>query len=282
MKEKKILALVLTLLTLLGALTGCGSSTAKTEAPAPASESDTQTAEPANALERVKAAGVLTVATSADYEPYEYVDDQGNFVGFDMDLIRIIGERMNLEVDIQDMSFESIVAAVETGKVDCGIAAMGETDERKEHVDFTMMYHQQANVFYVRSDSDITMAEKEDIVNYVVGVQSGSMLDDFLTAFVDEGKMDESNVVRYERIEEAMLDLEAGRVQVVLGDAAGMQTTLDAYDCKVIFKAQLYDTGENIIVGKNEPEMVAAMNEVIQQLKDDGTIQSLMDKYGIE
>ena len=84
----------------------------------------------------------MVVGTSATNAPWESIDADGNYVGYDMDLINEIASRMGVEVQIEDMAFDALVAAVQTGKVNVAIASMGAKEERKEKVDFTQMYHQ--------------------------------------------------------------------------------------------------------------------------------------------
>lgn len=262
MKLKRILFVILILSTVMAACTK---------------------AEPKNKLESVLASGKLVVGTSADYPPYESKDANGNFVGFDMDLIREIGKRLGVEVEIQDLGFDALIAAVEGGKVDVAIAAMGASPERLEKVDFTDAYHQQSNVFLVRKDSTITMQKTDDITAYKVGVQTGSMLDDFVTKqLIDTGKMSADLVSRYDRAEEAILDLVAGRVDIVIGDAAPAKDLVGQYDIKIIFRAQLFETGENIALRKNEPEFKDKLNSILTDLKNEGYIDKLLKQYEID
>jgi len=105
--------------------------------------------------------GTLIVGTSADYAPWEYVDENGEFAGYDIELIREIGARMDLEVEIQDMGFDTLISAVKQGKIDVVIAAMSITEKRKEQVDFTDGYYDGAHGFIVAADSGITLTAPE-------------------------------------------------------------------------------------------------------------------------
>ena len=154
MKLKKTLSLLLAASMVMGmfALTSCG----KKNEPA-VSGSSSSTTTPSNLLEQIKADGVIVVGTNATNAPWESIDEKGNYVGYDMDLINEIASRMGVTVKIEDMAFDALVAAVQTGKVNVAIASMGAKEERKEKVDFTQMYHQQMNVYLAQKDSDIAI-----------------------------------------------------------------------------------------------------------------------------
>ena len=117
----------------------------------------------------------LKVGTSADYPPYESKDDKGNYVGFDMDLIREVGKRTGRDIQIVDMGFDGLIAAVQEGKVDAVIAAMQATDARKEKVDFSAPYHFVQDAFLVGGNSNITLNSAKDAAAYKVGVQTGTI-----------------------------------------------------------------------------------------------------------
>ncbi len=238
---------------------------------------------PANKLEEIKAKGKMIVGTSADYPPFEYKDENDNFVGFDMDLIREIGKRMGVEVEIQDMAFDSLIAAVEQGKVDVVIASMAPTEERMQKVDFSATYHYQKNSFLTAVDSSITLAKPEDAAMYKIGVQTGTTLDDWVTKnLVNTGKMPAENVFRYERADQSILDLQAGRIDLVLTDAGPAKEYEKQGQAKIVLTEKLFDTGENIALKKGETELKAELDRIINQLLSEGFIDNLAKQYDLE
>lgn len=239
--------------------------------------------EPANKLEAIKSAGKIVVGTSADYAPFEYKDEQDNFVGFDMDLIREIGKRMGVEVEIQDMAFDSLVAAVEQGKVDVVIASMTPTEERLEKVDFSIAYHYQKSSFLAAPESTITLATPEEAASYKIGVQTGTTLDEWVTEnLVDAGKMSADNVFRYERADQSILDLQAGRIDLVLTDAGPAKEYQTNGQAMIILTEKLFDTGEAIALTKGETDLKAELDKIIQALVDEGFVDQLAQQYGLE
>ncbi|MDO4345117.1 MAG: transporter substrate-binding domain-containing protein [Eubacteriales bacterium] len=235
-----------------------------------------------NLLEEIKEKGTIVVGTSATNAPWESIDEDGNYVGYDMDLINEIASRMGVEVEIQDMAFDALVAAVQTGKVNVAIASMGAKEERKEKVDFTQMYHQQMNVYIAQKGSDIEITDMGDIVNYNVGVQSGTLPDQFITEQVDNGLMKESQVSRYEAPENMILDLEAGRTDVVAGDKNQAKDYEKKYNVEIIFECSFYGTGENIAVPKEQPELLEELDSIIDDLREEGFLDELAAKWEVD
>ena len=279
MKLKKTLSLLLAASMVMGmfALTSCG----KKNEPA-VSGSSSSTTTPSNLLEQIKADGVIVVGTNATNAPWESIDEWGNYVGYDMDLINEIASRMGVTVKIEDMAFDALVAAVQTGKVNVAIASMGAKEERKEKVDFTQMYHQQMNVYLAQKDSDIAITDMEDIVNYKVGVQSGTLPDQYITNLVNDGKMKEDQVSRYEAPENMILDLEAGRIDLVAGDKNQAKVFESMYNVKIIFECSFFGTGENIAVPKNQPELLNELDSILDQLRSEGYLDQLAEKWEVD
>jgi polar amino acid transport system substrate-binding protein len=238
---------------------------------------------PQNKLDEIKAKGKIIVGTSADYAPFEYKDANDNFVGFDMDLIREIGKRMGVQVEIQDMAFDTLLAAVEQGKVDVVIASMAPTEERLQKVDFSETYHYQKNSFLVAPDSTITLSSPDDAAKYKIGVQTGTTLDNWVTDnLVNTGKMPADNVSRYERADQSILDLQAGRIDLVLTDAGPAKEYEKQGQAKIALTAKLFDTGENIALKKGETALKAELDKIITQLINEGFIDKLAKQYGLE
>jgi polar amino acid transport system substrate-binding protein len=234
-----------------------------------------------NLLEKVKSSGVLHVGTSAEHAPWAFKDEQDNYVGHDMDLIREIAKRMGVKLELTDMSFDALVAAVQTGKVDLAICAMGAKEERKRYVDFSQMYHQALNAYAAQSDSSITITSKEGIAAYRVGAQSGTLEEQYITELVDAGKMKENQIAHYEKPENMFLDLINGRVQVVASSIDLIKEFMKTSPIKIIWEGSIYGTGENIAVPKNQPEFLAEINRVIDELRNDGYLARIDAAWGL-
>jgi len=235
-------------------------------------------AEPANLYESIMEEGKMVVGTSADYPPYESIAEDGSYVGFDMDLIREIGDRMGVEIEIVDMGFDALVTAVQEGKLDIVIASMAPTPERAEKVDFTTAYYIGEQAFIAAADSDITLAEPTDAAAYKIGIQTGTTLEEWVTTnLVDAGLMEDANVFRYERADNAALDLQAGRIDVVLLDQGPAEALADNMGLQVLYTGPIIETVETAIaLPKGETELKEALDATINELLDEGYIDELI------
>ncbi len=240
-------------------------------------------AEPANLWEEVQQEGVLVCGTSADFPPYEFVDENQEFAGFDIDLIREIGDRIGVEVEIQDMAFDSVIASVQERKVDCAIAALAASPERAEKVDFTISYKPRIDAAIAMVGSGVTLGGPEDFANYRVGVQSGGTNSKWVREnLVETGEMPEGNFFEYERQDQALLDLEAGRIDVVLTQAESAAEFAEDEDKEVVLVTTDMASADTVIaVPKGESELKAELDEAISEIIEDGTRNELLRKWEI-
>lgn len=260
---KRILILLSVVLILVLAVSACGQG------------------EPANELEAIRQAGKIVVGTSADYPPFEFVDENGEIVGFDIDLANEIGRRMDLEVEIVDMPFDSLIAAVQEGKIDISIAAFNYTEERDKSVDFTDPYYYAEDGFVVAEGFTDEITKPEDAANYRVGVQTGATADSWVTEnLVETGLMPEENVFRYERMDQAALDVKNGRIDILITDyIPALALAEQVGGLKVVYHAEVSTGPVNIITPEGSTELTEALNEIIAEMLEDGFIDGLSTKW---
>lgn len=225
----------------------------------------------------------LKVGTSADYPPYESKDDKGNYVGFDMDLIREVGKRIGRDIQIVDMGFDGLIAAVQEGKVDAVIAAMQATDARKEKVDFSVPYHFVQDAFLVSANSNVTLKSAKDAAAYKVGVQTGTIQEKWIVDnLVKPGLMKDENVFRYERADNAALDLQAGRIDTVLIISDAAQKLAKDMGLKVaLTTTETVSAGQAIALPKGSA-LKAEIDQALTDMQKDGTIAKLQQQYGLQ
>lgn len=282
-KVSSVLMLLVIAALVLGACTAVqpgaapavpAATTSGEEAAAPAA-SDGQMA-------KVKAAGKLVVGTSADYPPYESVDADGKFVGYDMDLIRAIGEKLGVEVEIQDMPFDSLIAAVQQGKIDAIIAAMQATPERDEQVDFTIEYRPTKDAFLGKGDSTLTIAKPEDAGGKTIGAQTGTVQEKWIQDnLVATGLTSADQVSSYERADQAALDVASGRIELMLIDAEPAISLAENNGLKVLLLTSDTTKGGKSIALPNESDLKAEIDKIIAELQADGTIQKIQEANGL-
>ena len=238
----------------------------------------------ANHLEAIKQAGVIKVGTSADYPPFESVDASGNKIGFDIDLMTEIAKRLGVKIEWVDMPFDSLIAAVQEGKIDASISAFNYSEERDQTIDFSDAYYTSEDAFTVAEGFAGTIANPEDVANFKVGVQTGTTQDGWLTdTLVATGKLPEENLFRYDRVDQAMLDLQNGRIEVMMSDYIPARALVEQLGgLTIVYHGVLSSGPMNIVIPNDDKELQQAINEILKQLQDEGFINDLAVKYFTE
>uniref|UniRef100_A0A832I897 Basic amino acid ABC transporter substrate-binding protein n=1 Tax=Pseudothermotoga hypogea TaxID=57487 RepID=A0A832I897_9THEM len=221
-------------------------------------------------------ARTVTVGTSADFPPFEYIEN-GQFVGFDMDLMREIAKIAGFELKFVDMSFDSLIPALRAGQIDVAAAAMTITDERKMVVDFSMPYWTADQSIIVKADSDLTITVL--FGKYRIGVQTGTTGDLWCTEnLVEKGLLPERNLKRYDTFILALSDLLNGNIDAIVLDSPVANRFAATKPVKVV---GIIVTGEQygIAVRKGNKELLDKINQALKTLIETGKINELIDKY---
>lgn len=276
--KKKISATLLTAITAVS-LTACGgNSAAVTTSGATAAQKDTASASTKEtAVSEALSDGVLTVGTNAAFPPFEYVGDDGNPDGFDIALIKAIGEEMGVKVEISDMEFDSLVASI-GNKVDVAIAGMTITDERKDAVDFSDPYYDAVQYVLVSKDSDIS--SYDDLKGKAIGSQLGTTGDFICEDLVSEDASTTAST--YDKGVDAVNDLINGRLDAVILDKNPALVFAEQYDSISAldgtdfgFETEQYA----IAIPKGDDALTSAINDALATLKENGTYDKLVAEY---
>ncbi len=233
-------------------------------------------------LGEIKERGTLIVGTSADYPPYESVDEAGNFVGFDLDLIREVGKRLGVEVEIKDMAFDALIAAVQEKKVDVVIAAMQTSPEREEKVDFSNPYHFQKDAFLTTADSTLVLTKAMDAAGHSIGVQTGTLQEQWTIDNLVPAGTSEDQVFRYERVDQGALDVKAGRIEILFinADPAGELAEKEGLKVALVTDETVVG-GQCIAMPQGETQLKAEIDRILGEMESEGLIQKLQDQWGI-
>ena len=242
------------------------------------------TSKAANHLDAIKQAGTIKVGTSADYPPFESVDESGNKVGFDIELMSEIARRLDVKLEWVDMPFDSLIAAVQEGKIDASISAFNYSEERDEMIDFSDAYYTSEDAFTVAEGFAVAIVDPQDVAAFKVGVQTGTTQDDWLTdTLVADGALPEENLFRYDRVDQAMLDLKNGRIDVMMSDYVPAQALAKQLGgLEIVYHGVLSSGPINVVIPNGDAELQQAINEIIKQLQDEGFIDQLAVKYFAE
>lgn len=260
---KRFLASTLLVILVIASLAACGPK------------------EAANHLEAIKQAGTIKVGTSADYPPFESVDANGNKIGFDIDLMAEVANRMGVKLEWVDMPFDSLIAAVQEGKLDMAISAFNYSEERDQQIDFSEAYYTSEDSFMVLETFAGQISKPEDVANYKVGVQTGTTQDGWLTDnLVTPGLLKEENLFRYDRVDQAALDLKSGRIDVLMSDYVPAQALAQQQGgMKIVYHGVLSTGPVNMVVPNGDTGLKAELDKVIKDLVSGGFIDQLAMKH---
>ena len=215
--------------------------------------------------------GILTMGTNAAFPPYEYYEGD-TVVGIDAEIAQAIAEKLGLTLEIVDMDFNSIITAVQSGKVDVGIAGMTVDPERLENVDFTDSYATGVQVVIVTEDSDI--ASVDDLEGKLIGAQEGTTG----WSYCSEDYGDDM-VIPYTNGATAVQALLDGKVDCVVIDQQPALSFVEANEGLKILETEYAVEDYAIAVSKDNTALRDAINTALNELIEDGTVQGILDKY---
>lgn len=211
------------------------------------------------------------MGTNAAFPPYEYYEGD-TVVGIDAEIAQAIAEKLGLSLEIVDMDFNSIITAVQSGKVDVGIAGMTVDPEREKNVDFTDSYATGVQVVIVTEDSEI--ASVDDLEGKLIGVQEGTTGHQYCSD--DYG---DDMVVAYTNGATAVQALLDGKVDCVVIDQQPALSFVEANEGLKILETEYTVEDYAIAVSKDNTALRDAINTALNELIEDGTVQGILDKY---
>ncbi|SSC14066.1 Extracellular solute-binding protein family 3 [Mesotoga infera] len=215
------------------------------------------------------------VGTSADFPPFEYVQN-GEFMGFDIDLIKAIAAEMGFEIEIRDMSFDSLIAALVSGNLDIVISGMTITAERAEVVSFSKPYWTADQSVVVREDSDLTVTVL--FGKHSIGVQTGTTGDIWVEDNLVTTKILTGDFKRYETYTLAMTDLINRNLDAIVLDSPVAQSFASVRPVKIVAILKTYED-YGIAVNKANKALLDLINEGIRRLESSGKLAELNLKH---
>lgn len=223
----------------------------------------------------IKKSGKLVVLTSADFPPFEYLGEEGSIVGVDMEICQAIADELGVELEIVNMDFAEIPAALAAGKGHIAAAGMTVTDERKQSMDFTESYMPASQYLLVPAGSGIKTAA--DLEGKAVGVQVGTTGDRFAT---EQGNA--KSVERYATLTEAATALMNGKVDVVIVDELPARA-IAAQNADKLEVAGEKLTEEQYALGvAKDSDLLKKANKVMEELKEEGKIDAFVLNHNVQ
>ncbi|MCL2350181.1 MAG: transporter substrate-binding domain-containing protein [Defluviitaleaceae bacterium] len=216
----------------------------------------------------------LIMATSADFPPFEFVNDAGEFDGFDIHMARAIADILDMDLRIDDMDFGAVIMAVYTGAADVAIAALTVTEERRQSVNFTTSYFETALVAIVRQDSDITSTAQLHESGIAVAVQLGTTSD-----LMVEWYLEDAEVVRLRTATDTIMELNTNQVDAIIIDrGVAEQFIEDAPGMRILPETLAYEEYA-IAVNRDNTELLNRINDAIAQMKASGEFDRIYDMF---
>lgn len=214
--------------------------------------------------------GKIHMATNAGFPPFEYKEGS-EIVGIDVEIAKEIAKELGKELQIDDMEFDSIVTAVQSGKADFGLAGMTVKPDRLEKVDFSDTYFKASQMVIVKKDSGLTVA---DLEGKKIGVQSGTTGADYSTE-----NYGAENISQFPTAIDAVMALSQGKIDAVVIDSYTAKALEKKNEDVVVLPDELTSEEYAIAVKKGNTELLDAINKVLERLKSDGSIDRFTEQF---
>lgn len=217
--------------------------------------------------------GVLTMATNAAFPPYEFWENN-KVVGIDAEIAQAVADKLGLTLKIEDVSFDSLITGVQSNKYDIAAAGMTVTEERKKSVSFTTTYSTGIQSIIVPEGSEINDIDTLINGDYIVGVQIATTGDIYMTDDVGIDRVEE-----YNNGADAVQALLTGKVDAVVIDNQPALSFVNANEGLIILETPYTIEDYAIAVNKDNTELLDKINKALEELRADGTIDSIISKY---
>lgn len=258
---------MLTVLFALATLGACGSS------------NTTAQGQEKDQLAAIKKSGVLKVATSADYAPFEFhtmVDGKDKIVGSDIDLAKAIAKELGVKAEVSDMNFNTVLASLKEGKADLAISAISATDERKQQFDFTDNYYNPPQVVIINKKNKEIYRNANDLKDKNVGAQKGSIQEELVKTQLKGAKL-----VTIDKVPNMIVEVNKGSLAATVVEKTIAESYIDQNPDLMIADISLEpapDEAFAIALPKESSQLQKELNQIIKKLNDEGKIEEFIQQ----
>ena len=259
MKKLNKIGIVLIVMIMVISIVGCSG--------------DDKSTENGKTIEEIKESGTLVVGMSADYPPFEFhamIDGEDTIVGFDVSIAEAIAEELGVELEIKDMDFDGLVAAVKADKVDMAISCITPDEDRAKEVDFTNIYYEATHSVVVKAGEEDNIKNIEDLNGKIIGVQQGSVQSSLAKELIESP----AEIREVGKITDLILMLQSDKVDAIIMETPVAQSYADRNDdleC-CLFELEDDEGGAAIAVKKGSSELVDELNSILEKLEKDGSL----------
>ena len=224
--------------------------------------------------------GDLIVATNAEFKPYEYIENN-QIVGIDMDIMQAICDELQMNLVIENMAFDSILPAIQSGKATVGAAGMTVTEDRKKNADFSDSYTTSKQVIIVNAPKKAettgnTINSVDDLIGKNIGVQLGTTGDTFATDYEKDGT---ANLERYTKAADAIQALNQNKIDCVIIDEQPALSFVAVNSNLAILEEEFAVEEYALSIKKGRTDLLEKINNALKKLKSDGTIANIATNY---
>lgn len=215
-----------------------------------------------------------TVVTDTSFVPFEFKED-GEYVGFDIDLINAIADEVGFDINLETTNFDGIIPGLQTGSFDIALAGIGITDERAKKIDYSDPYYESGLRIGVAIDND-SIEDIDDLSGKKIATRLGSTSSEY----IDE-EIDDAEANQYEQLDQAYLAVENGSADAVLYDAPNVAYYIQTKgEDSLKMVGDLYQAEQyGIAMAKGQEDLVEAVNDALETLKEDGTYDDIYEEW---
>lgn len=229
----------------------------------------------AQSLEEIRQRGTLIVGLEGTYPPFNYQDESGNLVGFEVDLAKAIAEKLGLEPEFQPTKWDGLLAALQSGRVDVVINQVTVTDERKQTFDFTEPYTVSGIQIIATPATASDIEGPEDLSGKRIGVVLGTTYEEWLRENVPD-----ADIRTYDDDPTRNQDLRAGRIDAILNDRLIVASLLEQFQGQIVAVGEPFATQEQAIaVVRGREDLLAALNQALSELRQEGRLAEISTKW---
>ncbi|OOV99416.1 MULTISPECIES: cystine ABC transporter substrate-binding protein [unclassified Pseudomonas] len=226
-------------------------------------------------LQKIKDAGVINVGLEGTYPPFSYVDENGKLAGFEVEFSEALAQKLGVKVKLQPTKWDGILAALESKRLDAVVNQVTISEERKKKYDFSVPYTVSGIQALTQKKDEGKFKTAADLGGHKVGVGLGTNYEQWLKDNVPTAiiKTYDDDPTKYQ-------DLRVGRIEAILVDRlAAFELIKKTNDTLAVSGAPFSRQEAGIALRKGEPELLAAVNKAIEELRADGTLKKLSEKY---
>lgn len=228
-------------------------------------------------IQQIKKGGKLVVGTSADYPPYEFHllnEQEGELVGIDIDIARVIAQELGVKLEIKDIIFSRLLDALEAGKIDIAIAGLHPTETRKKKANFSDIYYQAIQAIVIRTENTDKIKTIEDLRGKNIGVQKETIQEDMARNHIEGATF----VVR-ETIEELIINLQKGLVDALILEKPVAESYVQRNkDFVIVTSKEFLDKmGSAIAVRKSDSDLLTEINRILKKMNAESKIEEFVE-----